>query len=668
MCICLFPKVNRFLETYSGMAKDIPPESLSQLKDEFAHLSSEYLTTVRDGRPPSPELAVSLQAYLSSVRDTCRATWARFNPFKMAAGLAILAFACLMCLILSELSLVLIRENSPGLKAPVVVALTAGLCVAAGQLLTQGYIEVAWCLAAAALSSELLLLWTACRSRTTAVAKNGFKAAKCTSWLTLRRLLIPSLMVLLIRCASLLSDSYVIAEGRVVTFLMFSLALYIPIHLNWDGLLLPPSHDPLKSAGLLPSPALSPSTVRKESSTLLTCLGLLIGSLYLSLSFHGCREEQGSCQPSPFLSPLSRLQDSQLKNLHYILSVSSLGLWTYLLKRCLRHYGNLNSSGGTVFTARWILPLLAVCLGLHWAVSATPEDSFRNLAELISLAQLALPRAAFCLLGLGLFLIWLDPLTVFVKTRAAASARGSSLPPPRYRASTGISPQAELHHLIPQIYQRMRRSLDDGELSGSSDVDSRPAVEAYGLGTVYSAPLLLFCGLLGIGLLLLHPEGMALSFLLLLLEMGALMHIHASSTTLSGLHGTYSGKRFKITHHTFLLSFPCLFLSHSSNWTCSIVFQKRFYTVHPLLIVSSGGFNVPWTPIVLWSLAATQFFHATGHLPTFPSIQWGAAFVGFPEGHTGTVLPASLVTLNTFASHILFAGSYPSYQRNNKNC
>ncbi|XP_040915515.1 GPI ethanolamine phosphate transferase 3 [Toxotes jaculatrix] len=605
-------QVNRFLETYSGMAKDIPPESLSQLKDEFARLSSEYLTTVGEGRPPSPELAASLQAYLTSVRDTCRATWAQFNPLKMAVGLVILAFACLMCFILSELSLVLIRENGPGLKAPVVVALTVGVCVAVGQLLTQGYIEVAWCLAAAALSSELLFLWRVCRSRATAVAKNGSKAPKYASRLTPRHLLIPSLLVPLLRCASLLSDSYVIAEGRVVTFLMFSLALCIPIHLNWDGLLLPPSPDPLKSAGLLPSPALSPSAVRKESSTLLTCLGLLVGSLYLSLSFHGCREEQGSCQPSPFLSPLSRLQDSQLKNLHYVLSVFSLGLWTYLLRRCLRHYGNLNSSGGTVFTARWILPLLSVCLGLHWAVSATPEDSFRNLAELISLAQLALPRAAFCLLGLGLFLIWLDPLTVFVKTRAVASARCSSLPPPRYRASTGISPQAELHHLIPQIYQRMRRSLDDGELSGGSEVDSRPAVEAYGLGTVYSAPLLLFCGLLGIGMLLLHPEGMAMSFFLLLLEMGALLHIHASSTTLRGLHGTYS-----------------------------------------------GGFNVPWTPIVMWSLAATQFFHATGHLPTFPSIQWGAAFVGFPDGHTGTILPASLVTLNTFASHILFAVGCP---------
>lgn len=530
------------------MAKDIPAESLSQLKHQFSQLSSEYLATVRGGRSASPQLAAALQDYLTSVRDTCRATWARFSPVKMAAGLVVLALACLLCFILSELSRVLIQEDGPGLKAPAAVALTAGGCVAVAQLLTQGYVEAAWCLAAAALCSELVFLWRARQSGTGTVTKNGSKAPKCGGCMSPRRFLAPPLLVLLLRCASLLSDSYVIAEGRAVTFLLFSLALYVPIRLNWDGLLLPPSHDPLKAAGLLPAAALSPSTVRRESSTLLACVGLLVGSLYLSLSFHGCREEQGACQPSPFLSPLSRMQDNQLKNLHYVLSVCSLGLWTYLLRRCLRHYGNLNSSGGTVFAARWLLPLLSVCMVLHWAVGATPEDSFRNLSELIGLAQLALPRVAYCLLGVGLLLIWVDPLTVFVKTRAAAAPRGPSLPPPRYRASTGISPQAELHHLIPQIYQRMRRSLDDGELSGGSETDGRPAVEAYGLGTVYSAPLLLLCGLLGVGLLLLHPEGMALSFLLLLLESGALLHIHASSTTLGGLHGTHTGETLRIPH------------------------------------------------------------------------------------------------------------------------
>ncbi|XP_034048250.1 GPI ethanolamine phosphate transferase 3 isoform X2 [Thalassophryne amazonica] len=604
-------QVNRFLETYSAMAKDIPAESLSQLKTEFSRLSSEYLTTVRDSPSPPPGLEASLQAYLTSVRDTCRATWARFNPLKMTAGLVVLALACLLSLTLSELSWLFVSEKGL-LVAPVMGALFLGVCAAAGQLHLQGDVEVSWCVAAAAFCSELLLLWRIQRARTSAVMRNGFKGSKCVSWFTPHHLFDPALLALLLRCASLLSDSYVIYEGQVATFLVFSLSLCIPIGLNWDGLLLPQSHDPQKPAGVLPSPALTPSAVKKESRTLMSCLGLVIGCLYLSLFFHGCREEQGSCQPSPFLSPLSRLQDSHLKNLHYVLSVSSLCLWTYLLRCCLRHYGNLNSSGGTVFTARWILPLLSVCLGLHWAVSATPENSFRNLAELIRLSQLALPRAAFCLLGLGLLLIWLDPLTVFVKSKAAAAGRGSSLPPPRYRASTGISPQAELHHLIPQIYQRMRRSLEDTDLSRAAEEDSRPAVEAYGLGTVYSAPLVLFCGLLGVGLLLLHPEGMALSFLLLLLEMGALLHIHASSVTLSGLHGTHS-----------------------------------------------GGFNVPWTPVVLWSLAATQFFHATGHMPVFPSIQWGSAFVGFPDGHSGTVLPASLVSLNTFASHILVAVSCP---------
>lgn len=539
------------------MAKDIPPESLSQLKEEFARLSSEYLTSVKEGRSASQRLASSLQAYLTSVRDTCRATWARFNPLKMAAGLAVLASACLMCFAASELLLQLIGENALGLGAPVAAAVTAGASAAAAQLLAWGYVEAAWCLAAGALGSEIPFFWRARRLKAPAASKNGTKASKPWRWLTSRRLLVPPLVVPLLRCAALLSDSYVIAEGRVVTFLVFSLVLYIPVHLNWKYLLLPQSLDPLKSAGLVPSPVSSLSAVRKENNTLLICVAVLIGSAYLSMFFHGCREEQGFCQPSPFLSPLSRLQDSQLKNLYYLLSVLSLGICTYLLRRCLCHYGNLNSSSGTALAAQWVLPLLSVCLVLHWAVSATPEDSFRKLAELIRVAQLAFPRAAFCLLGLGLALIWLDPVTVFAKSRTPASSRSSTVPQSRYRASTGISPQAELRHLIPQIYQRMRRSLDAVELSGGAKADSRPTVEAYGLGTVYSAPVLLFCGMLGIGLLLLHPEGMALSFLLLLLEMGALLHLHASSTTLSGLHGAHPGKTFTNTLSDLSLIASC---------------------------------------------------------------------------------------------------------------
>ncbi|XP_051973307.1 GPI ethanolamine phosphate transferase 3 [Xyrauchen texanus] len=588
-------QVNRFLETYSNMAKDIPPDSLSRLQADFSSLSSQYLATVHEGHPPPPELVVSMQNYLTAVRETCRISWARFNPFKMAAGLLILGIACILCYILSELSHIIIKEGLS--KMSILSGLVVGLVVAAGQLFSQGYLELSWCLGAAALSSEVLFLWWTCG------------ISQKVRWPHFH-VLTPALLVLYLRCASLLSDSYVIYEGHVVTFLLFSLSVYVPLRLNWDGLLVPlPPPDTQKPPLLLPT-ALPSSVIRREATILLVWLALLVGSLYLSLSFHNCREEHGTCQPSPFLFPLSRIQDSQLRNIHYVISVASLAMWAYILHRWLRHYGNLNCSSLTVFSAGFLLPLACVCMGLHWAVSATPEDTFRHLSELIGFAQVFLPRAIFCLLSVGLLLLWVDPMTVFLKSRTPLNSRGSSLPPPKYRASTGISPQAELHHLIPQLYQRIRHSLEDG-VTEDREANGRPAVEAYGLGTVYSAPLVLLCGLLGLALLLLHPEGMSLAFLLLLLEAGAVLHIHACSTTLSSL-------------------------------------QRRL-----------NDFSVPWAPVVSWSLAAAQFFHATGHLPTFPSIQWGAAFVGFPQGHTGTVLPASLVTLNTFSSHIIFAVSCP---------
>ncbi|XP_065146542.1 GPI ethanolamine phosphate transferase 3 [Paramisgurnus dabryanus] len=588
-------QVNRFLETYSNMAKDIPPDSLSRLRAHFSNISSQYLATVHESRLPSPELVVSMQNYLTAVRETCRASWARFNPFKMAAGLLILGLGCMLCYVISELSHLVIQEGL--LKLPILSGLVVGLAVGTGQLFMQGHLELSWCLGASTLSSEVLFFW-----RTHGVSPKGR--------LSPANLLTPALLVLFLRCASLLSDSYVIYEGHVVTFLLLTLSVYVPLRLNWDGLLVPLPPPDTQKPPLLRQAALPSSVVKREANVLLVWLGVLVGSLYLSLSFHNCREEQGSCQPSAFLFPLSRVQDSQLRNVYYVLSVASLVACACLLHRWLRHYGNLNSSRVTVISACYILPLACVGMGLHWAVSATPEDTFRNLSELIGLAHVLLPRAIFCLLCLGLLLLWVDPMTVFIKSRTPVNSRGPSLPPPKYRASTGISPQAELHHLIPQLYQRIRHSLEDGAAE-AGEADDRPSVEAYGLGTVYSAPLVLLCGLLGLVLLLLHAEGMALAFLLLLLEAGAVLHIHACTTNLSSLNKL------------------------------------------------SNGFSVPWVPVVAWSLAAAQFFHATGHLPTFPSIQWGAAFVGFPQGHTGTVLPASLVTLNTFSSHIIFAVGCP---------
>ena len=78
----------------------------------------------------------------------------------------------------------------------------------------------------------------------------------------------------------------------------------------------------------------------------------------------------------------------------------------------------------------------------------------------------------------------------------------------------------------------------------------------------------------------------------------------------------------------------------------------------------SGLFIVPWETVMGWWLLEVFFFYASGHQPTFPTIQWSAAFVGFSGSNYGdsvvnVVLPAFLIGWNTFASRITFAIALP---------
>ncbi|KAG2466610.1 NOL6 protein, partial [Polypterus senegalus] len=127
--------------------------------------------------------------------------------------------------------------------------------------------------------------------------------------------------------------------------------------------------------------------------------------------------------------------------------------------------------------------------------------------------------------------VFWNPLTVFVKPKVLSEEGPITH---SYRANACVSPQAELLHLIPHIYQCMRRSYQVPKEEGESpkDVYYQPTVEAFGLGTVYSAPMLLILVLFQLLLALLHPEGLALSFLLMLLEAFAILQIHSTTSSL----------------------------------------------------------------------------------------------------------------------------------------
>ncbi|TFK09401.1 secretogranin-1 [Platysternon megacephalum] len=597
------PEVDRFLHSYSLAAQDLPAERLRHLRELFSAALEEHdrlLAQVREGLPASPELEARLgrlvgrfQRYLREARAVCLESWARFHPLRMVAGCALIAASCLLCCVASELAAALDFSYRSRLLYPLLWGLAVAAVLGLGHLLTRQGLDLILGVSWSAAASQLAFFWHAWgrRGRRAHLAGGQPPVASASLWQRLRAwqgLVLP-MGILFIRCCAMFSDSFVVAEARVAPFLLASLAILLVGKLHWHGRLTAPE---------APKQPPGSACYQKESWQLLCLLAVLLACLRLSGLFHQCREEIPHCQPSPFLAPLSSLQSTQAKNLFYLLCVASLAGLVYAVQRWLRHYGNLNSAGPLVLFVRWAFPLVAVWIACYWAVTSGAEDTLGKLQELVQVALVGFPRAVYGLASLGLLLALWTPVTVFVKD--SRESVGPIVTP--YQGAP--SSQADLQHVIPQIYRRMQESLKSQLDRGHR----RATVAAYGLGSVYSATLVIVLTLLGFLLLILHSERMSFAFLLLFLEAFVLLRIHACVVSLAG---------------------------------------------------DAEPFVVPWSAVTAWVFAATQFFYSTGHQPIFPAIHWSAAFVGFQQGHSTHLLPAVLVGANTFASHILFAVGCP---------
>ncbi|XP_074851980.1 GPI ethanolamine phosphate transferase 3, catalytic subunit isoform X2 [Carettochelys insculpta] len=593
-------QVDRFLHSYSLAAQDLPAERLRQLQELFSAAEEEHdqlLARVREVELVAPELearrgraVARFQRYLREARAVCMESWARFHPLRMVAGCALIAATCLLCCVASGLAAALDFPYRSRLLYPLLWGLAGAALLGLGHLLAGARLDLLLALSSAAAASQLGFFWhfwsrqplQAHLASAQPLAASAGSRPSCRAW---QRLLLP-MGILLLRCCAMFSDSFVVAEARVAPFLLASLALLLLGRLHWHGQLAAPD-TPKQPPG---------SASCQESWRLLGLLGALLACLRLSSLFHQCREEIPHCQPSPLLGPLASLQSTQAKNLFYLLCVASLAGLVCAVRRWLRHYGNLNSPSPLVLFVRWAFPLLAVWVACYWAVASGAEDVLGKLQELVQVALVGFPRAVYGLAALGLLLALWNPVTVFVKdSRESGGPIVASYP-------GAPSSQAGLPPVIPQLYRRMQESLKRRLETGHR----RATVMAYGLGSAYSAPLVIVLSLLGLLLLLLHSERLSLAFLLLFLEAFVLLRIHAHVVSLAG---------------------------------------------------DAEPFAVPWYAVISWVFAATQFFYATGHQPTFPAIHWNAAFVGFQQGHSTHLLPALLVGANTFASHILFAGS-----------
>lgn len=504
--------MSRFLHTYSAATQDLQVKELHRLQTLFSKASARYQHFLRD--PQEAEAALStltaeFQQFLRGARALCIESWARFSLVRMAGGAALLAAACLLCLLASQLAVAPGFLFRPLLLIPVGWGLTWTILYAGVSVTTGSKIDLVVLGAVAAAGSLLPFLWKAWVSR-------GSKRP-LAPLLPVPR---PVLILLLIRLATFFSDSFVVAEARATPFLLGSLVFFLVAQLHWEGQLLPPK--PLTMSRLGSSAPTAPPR-HSGAHALWLGIGLLLFTRLAGL-FHRCPEETPACRSSPWLSPLASMVGGRAKNLWYGACVGALVALLVVVRLWLRRYGNLKSPEPPVLFVRWGMPLMVLGTAAYWALASGAEEAPPRLRALVAGASAVLPRAVMGLAALGLVLLLWRPVTVLVKAGAATSRTRTILTP----FSGPPTSQADLDYVVPQIYRHMQEEFQ-GRLERTK-AQGPITVAAYQLGSVYSAAMVTALLLLAFPLLLLHVERVSLVFLLLFLQSFLLLHLLAAGT------------------------------------------------------------------------------------------------------------------------------------------
>lgn len=505
-------QVSRFLHTYSAATQDLQVKELHRLQTLFSKASARYQHFLRD--PQEAEAALStltaeFQQFLRGARALCIESWARFSLVRMAGGAALLAAACLLCLLASQLAVAPGFLFRPLLLIPVGWGLTWTILYAGVSVTTGSKIDLVVLGAVAAAGSLLPFLWKAWVSR-------GSKRP-LAPLLPVPR---PVLILLLIRLATFFSDSFVVAEARATPFLLGSLVFFLVAQLHWEGQLLPPK--PLTMSRLGSSAPTAPPR-HSGAHALWLGIGLLLFTRLAGL-FHRCPEETPACRSSPWLSPLASMVGGRAKNLWYGACVGALVALLVVVRLWLRRYGNLKSPEPPVLFVRWGMPLMVLGTAAYWALASGAEEAPPRLRALVAGASAVLPRAVIGLAALGLVLLLWRPVTVLVKAGAATSRTRTILTP----FSGPPTSQADLDYVVPQIYRHMQEEFQ-GRLERTK-AQGPITVAAYQLGSVYSAAMVTALLLLAFPLMLLHVERVSLVFLLLFLQSFLLLHLLAAGT------------------------------------------------------------------------------------------------------------------------------------------
>jgi len=409
-------------------------------------------------------------------------------------------------------------------------------------------------------------------------------------------------------CFALLSNSFVVQEASVHTFAVATVFFLT-----------------ILNKGHNKGRKVSAAAV----AAALTAMGLCrIGSVYFR-----CREEQqGWCDAqtsSDFHKAIGNLsQDAShtYKNWRFFFTIFSVALTVLLPHYWLRLCGNLNGLSVPVALAKYVPPAAGVALVFHWALQGLPQEM---AAKLLPWQHNVLAQFVLLACSASIGAILLHPkLLYLVNTNAQRNTNNV------YRLNDGV-----------KTYYNMLKQ----EFAVNNAAVTEKRILVYGIGTGLSASFVLLATFFALLSMLILGDGLCPSVCLMMVTTAAFLFV----TSWSRMSKAFADNKAAASKAT---GSPSSFMVLSSSSSSGIAANRLCH--------------VPWSTIIGWHLMEELYFYATGHQPTFPSIQWSAAFVGGLGGAeygsssgssdsplaliSGYLVPIVLVGWNTFVSRLWF--------------
>ncbi|KAK3874718.1 hypothetical protein Pcinc_020373 [Petrolisthes cinctipes] len=558
-------QVQRYLTAYRDLGNTYPEDLWQRLKTLNQSMTDgKHLLSLR-------ELRKIYSEYLTLARVMCQEIWAKFNVAEILSGLVLMLSALVLLSIFTICDFSVLTKIFPVTKRVLLLTLLVN-CMFLISLLFSSYLSLHL---VGYVAGVIVMVWVIFHKKAYATAK-----------IKLNHLDFISVSLCLILLFGSFSNSYVVVENYVVSFLLLLIVTVQALTLIVKQ---QQSKASMGSGG-------KNSKLPLNIGSLVCIVALVVVMVCVRCGawFWRCREEQYWCSPSLIHIPLTGLP-KEAHNVRYATSLLSLVLLIWLPRRWLLTCGNLNGTRFGVLMTRYVPVVCGLLVAAYWALQAiTTVHHQLSVKEQVIPPQLVFQAALF--FSLGLFTL---PLLIYEVKQSTTST--AHMPP------SSSNPAV----LIPQLYRRLKEKYDEQHGRQAPNI---PIV--YGLATSVSAPLVAVMTIVVVVVVMVAGDGLTVAVLLLLITSAASLLLHTLIT-------------MKFSPSTV------------SSW------------------------RPGYCSVCVWFVLSLHGFYTTSHQPTFPTLHWSAAFVLGSGGGAGTgwvsdiLVPAMLVVINTYSSHILFGLSLP---------